>query len=95
MRTVAIGQVLPIEHLVAQERSAISQRLIRLYHFGGNECELVTKITFHPKRNRYHVCYGVAGAISADVALDLIIENTSAFMSRFDSTMSMGCNQSA
>jgi hypothetical protein len=62
------------------QRSAMHRGTIRLFYYAGGEFELATKITYYPKTDRYHVCYGVAGDVTAETALDLIISCTTKFM---------------
>lgn len=69
-----------IPQRVATNRSEIGRGVSRLFYYLGSGFELMSMLTFQPKRSRYLVCYGVGGTVAPQAALDLLIEQTGELM---------------
>jgi hypothetical protein len=75
-----MGQFLTTNRILASERSAMLRGEGRLFYYTGEAFELVVTVNYQPKGDRHQVCYAVTGTVSAQSALDLIVNKTQEYM---------------
>lgn len=74
------SQLFTIQEMMAADRSALSHGTTRLLYYQGAGFELVIRLTYQPRRDRYTVCFGVNGNVTAKAAVDLLFSETEQIM---------------